>query len=327
MPIIVSKKGFPSVQIVNRSDFAQERDLQKYVYDHPEAIPIYELGEDKRLLVAASELPTESGPIDAFGVDKDGDIYIVETKLYRNPDKRTVVAQVLDYGASLWRHADFNTLLCALDEAGQRQWKMTFREKLAEFFTLDEQGVNALIETMRKHLDDGELKFVVLMDDLEDRLKDLITYVNQNSQFDIYAVQVEFYKHEDYEIVIPKIYGAEVTKDLSTRSTGKPWTWDRLQQRLRELGEGEVTAAQHIIEWAGKNGVAIEWSGSQRGGFFLCYYPEGKKGFYPFAVTGEGMVSWNAPHQGNKSPYPFSEREQRAEILKRLQSVKGATVD
>jgi hypothetical protein len=39
------------------------------------------------------------------------------------------------------------------------------------------------------------------------------------------------------------------------------------------------------------------------------------------------MISWNAPRQGNKSPSPFNEREKRAEILKRLQSVKGATVD
>ena len=39
------------------------------------------------------------------------------------------------------------------------------------------------------------------------------------------------------------------------------------------------------------------------------------------------MVSWNAPHQGNKSPYPFNNPEKRAEILKRLGSIKGAKVD
>jgi hypothetical protein len=47
--------------------------------------------------------PTNSGPIDALGINKDGEIYIIETKLYKNPDKRLVVAQVLDYGASLWQ--------------------------------------------------------------------------------------------------------------------------------------------------------------------------------------------------------------------------------
>jgi hypothetical protein len=38
-----------------KSEFPLERNLQQYVYDHPETIPIYELREDKRLLVAARE--------------------------------------------------------------------------------------------------------------------------------------------------------------------------------------------------------------------------------------------------------------------------------
>jgi hypothetical protein len=154
---------------------------------------------------------------------------------------------------------------------------------------------------MRANLSKGNFKFVVLMDKLEDRLKDLITYVNQNSQFDIYAVQVELYRHEDYEIVIPKIYGAEVKKDVSVSGSRRLWNWDLFKRRLGESGEEEVTAAQQIIDWAGNNNIAIDWSSSQRGGFILCYYPEGKKGFYPFAVTGDGMISWNALTRGIKA--------------------------
>src|SRR5271165_3274190 len=142
MAIIVSKKGSSSAQVVNKSDFALERNLQDYICDHPEAIPV----EDKRLLVVARELQTESGSIDAFAVDKDGDLYIVETKLYRNADKRTVVAQALDYGASLWSHSDFNQLLSTLDGAAAKQWKVSFRDKLLDFFSLGEEGVDLLIE-------------------------------------------------------------------------------------------------------------------------------------------------------------------------------------
>ncbi len=324
MAIIISKKGSLSTQVVNKSDFALERNLQDYICDHPEAIPV----EDKRLLVAARELQTESGPIDAFAVDRDGDLYIVETKLYRNPDKRTVVAQALDYGASLWRHADFNQLLSTLDGAAEKQWKMPFRDKLAEFFSLEDEGVESLIESMRQNLSGGALKFVVLMDRLEDRLKDLISYVNEKSQFDIYAVQIELYRHEDYEIVIPKLYGAEVKKDIAPRRPqSKVWDWDLLKERLRELGDEEVTAAQQIIDWAEKNGIKISWSTSQRGGFIPCFYTDSSKGFYPFGITGTGKVEWNAPHQENKAPSPFDKRENRIEILKRLQSIKGATVD
>lgn len=65
---------------------------------------MYEINEDVRLLVLAREFNTNSGPLDAVGIDKEGEIYLIETKLYKNADKRKVVAQVLDYGAALWAH-------------------------------------------------------------------------------------------------------------------------------------------------------------------------------------------------------------------------------
>ena len=102
MSIIISKNGKEAKKI-DEQEIEKERDLQVYIHSNPEAIPVYEIQEDKRLLVVAREFQTKSGPIDALAIDKDGDIYIVETKLYKNPDKRTVVAQALDYGAALWK--------------------------------------------------------------------------------------------------------------------------------------------------------------------------------------------------------------------------------
>jgi hypothetical protein len=59
------------------------------------------------------------------------------------------------------------------------------------------------------------------MDKLEDRLKDLILYVNQNSKFDIYAVELEYYKHAEFEIMIPKLFGNEVKKDIPTQQSNR----------------------------------------------------------------------------------------------------------
>jgi len=102
MPIIISQSG-KNAQKVEQSKFEQEDHLQQYIYDNPESIPLYDIKEDIKLLILVREFPTQSGPIDALGVDADGSVYMVETKLYKNPDKRLVVAQVLDYGASLWK--------------------------------------------------------------------------------------------------------------------------------------------------------------------------------------------------------------------------------
>ena len=101
MSLIISENG-KGAQRLNPSGFDKEDYLQQYIYNNPDAVPVYEIDEDIRLLILAREFGTASGPIDALGVDQNGNIYLVETKLYKNPDKRTVVAQVLDYGASLW---------------------------------------------------------------------------------------------------------------------------------------------------------------------------------------------------------------------------------
>ncbi|MEY4731130.1 MAG: hypothetical protein RL681_76 [Candidatus Parcubacteria bacterium] len=328
MAIIISKNG-KNAKRVDESKFEYEDHLQQYIYDNPDSIPLYDIKEDIRLLILSREFQTESGPIDALGIDKDGEIYLIETKLYKNPDKRLVVAQVLDYGAAIWlSKRGYEEIVASLEEAVRRNFKKGLREKISEFYGIGEVETDTLLENFKNNLNKGVYKFVVLMDKLHDRLKDLILFINENSKFDIYAVELEFYKHEDYEIVIPKIFGAEVKKDLGvTKSAGKRWDWDLFKHRLQEFGEEEVRTAEQIIEWAGKNGIEIEWSNSQRGGFFLCYYPEGKKGFYPFGVTGDARVSWNVPHAGGKSPAPFDKLEKRAEILKRLQSVKGAAID
>lgn len=327
MAIIISKNGKNAVK-VEKSSFDKEDFLQQYIYENPESIPLYDIKEDIRLLILAREFPTNSGPIDAIGVDSDGEIYIVETKLYKNPDKRTVVAQSLDYGAALWKHStDFNEFLSILGASVQKTFKIPLDQKLQDFFGISDDESRQLLDSMRKNLNDGILHFVVLMDAIDTRLKDLILYVNQNSQFDIYAVELEYYRHETSEIIIPRIFGAEVKKDMPAKGKGMLWNWERLKQRLSEFGNEEVAAAEKIIAWTQENGIEIEWTSSQRGGFILTMYDTNRKWFCPFSVTGEAMINWNAPHQGNKAPAPFDAAEKRGEILMRLQAIKGAEVD
>lgn len=222
MTIIISKKGTNAKRIEKRG-IEEEDYLQKYIYDNPEVIPMYDIKEDLKLLIVAREFPTESGPIDALALDEEGNIYLIETKLYKNPDKRTVVAQVLDYGASLWRNFnDFNEFLRVINDKTTKTFNLTLNDKLKGFFELSDEEVSQLLENCRKNLDDGNYKFVVLMDELHDRLKDLILFMNKNSQFDIYAVELEYYKFEEYEIMIPKLFGAQIKKP-----TGPTHIWDK----------------------------------------------------------------------------------------------------
>ncbi len=257
MPIIISNNGQKAVR-VDKSSIEKEDFLQQYIYENPESIPLYEIKEDIQLLILAREFPTNSGPIDAIGIDKYGELYIVETKLFANADKRKVIAQSLDYGAALWKHSnDFNEFLGILDEHTQRVFKLRTTEKIAEFFGLETSDVDVIIDKARTNLNNGVFHFVVLMDKLDDRLKDLILYVNQNSQFNIYAVEFEYYKHDVQEIIIPKIFGTEVKKDIAVSTPNgsrRKWTEEALLENAKlNLSSEEYRGFEQIYNFSKKH--------------------------------------------------------------------------
>lgn len=214
MAIIISKNGKNAIK-VDKSNFGLEDHLQQYIFDNTESIPLYDIKEDIRLLILAREFATKSGSIDALGIDKDGEIYLIETKLYKNPDKRLVVAQVLDYGASLWsNYRDFNDFTDQVSTHTNKDFNQNLSQRLNNFFGVSDDEVRILLDNVRRNLNEGNFKFVVLMDHLHDQLRDLIIFLNNNSEFTVYAVELEYYKHQEFEILIPKLYGAEVKKDI-----------------------------------------------------------------------------------------------------------------
>lgn len=297
MAIIISQNGKNAVK-VDKSAFEKEDSLQQYIYQNPESIPLYDIKEDIRLLILAREFPTNSGPIDAIGVDKQGEIYIIETKLYKNPDKRTVVAQSLDYGAALWRHSnDFNEFTSILSDDVQKKFKTSLNQKLQEYFGLSDEELVTLLDSVKNNLSDGALHFVILMDSLDDRLKDLILYVNQNSQFDIYAVELEYYKHDTYEIVIPRIYGTEVKKDIAVASSSSSrisWTEESLLRQAEELLSVEVyNNFKKIYNFAKESADEVRLGTGQKSSFNPIWYSVRDKSLFSLYTNGRMGINFH----------------------------------
>lgn len=212
MAIIVSKDGKNAVKL-DKSTFKDEKDLQQYICQNPDSVPLCDIKSDIKLLILAREFPTRAGAIDVLGVDREGEIYIVETKLYKNPDKRAVVAQVLDYGANLWKYGqNFDDFISRVEDRLNTGQQVSLNETLKEFYGLDEEEIEDFRQSLRQHLIEGSFKFLVLMDSLHDGLKDLILFLNQNSRFSLFAVEFEIYKHDGNEIVTTKLFGAENPK-------------------------------------------------------------------------------------------------------------------
>lgn len=272
MAIIITKNG-KEAQRVAKSSFAYEDNLQNFIHENPDSIPLYDIDEDIRLLILAREVPTNSGPIDAIGTDERGEVYIVETKLYKNPDKRLVVAQILDYGASISENSERQKdFIQVIEEKVTSHFKISINEKISQFFELSIEDTDALINRFHQNLFDGKFRFVVLMDEIEQRLKDLISFLNRNSSFDIYGVELEFYKYENYEITIPKLFGAEVKKEIRTPSgTNKRRRWDEetfFSELQKNLTEHQQTQILEFYKFLIENADSINWgTGNKRGSF------------------------------------------------------------
>src|SRR3989338_1615804 len=218
MTIIISKNG-KNAKPVPESTFEREGNLQKYIYDNPESIRVYDIKKDIQLLILAREFYTEHGPIDALGIDKDGEVYLIETKLYRNSDKRSIVAQVLE------------------------KFKQNTVQLVKEFFGIEDEDAALLLENVRQNLSKGNYRFVVLLDKVDDQLKNLILFINENIRFDLFAVEFEYYKHEDYEILIPKLYCAEVKKDIAGGYRPNKQNDDFFRQKIKEVKDKELSNA------------------------------------------------------------------------------------
>ena len=80
-----------------------EKWLQRALFECPACLPVNEIDPHiGPLIPICMELETGSGPADILYVTPSGQVIIVETKLWRNPQaRREVIGQILDYANQL----------------------------------------------------------------------------------------------------------------------------------------------------------------------------------------------------------------------------------
>lgn len=287
MPIIISKNGKDAKRL-DKTSFKQEEELQKYIYNNPDSIPLDEIKEDVQFLVVDREFPISVGSIDVLEIDSEGDIYILETKLYKNPDKRLVLAQVLDYGASLWRfYDDPDDFIQKLDQRVRDKTGIGLIEKLENSFGNSEE----ILGNIKQNLSDGTFKFIILMDKVPSHLKDLILFINQNSQFSIYATELEYYTHEGYEILIPHIFGAESKKKIVSISERKKWDEESFFNAAKRTPDA-YDAIKKLYDFSQKKADEIKWgTGAATGSFNPKFHSISERSIY--TVWSDGRLTLN----------------------------------
>ena len=292
MPVILLEAG-GSARKLTLKPLADEKLLQKYVIENPSGLPLEDIEEDVRLVIVGKDFPAGNGFIDALGVDQTGALYLIETKLYRGTDNRRVLAQVLDYGAGLWNdYRNRSDFLASLDENAVRTLKRSARQEIEKQFELNPEEADSLLANAAQNIGDGRFNFVVLMDHIDENVKNLITFVNANTVFTIYGVEFAFYGiNEESTLAIPRLHGAETPKSTA-RKGGVPITDETFfEQAANSVSPETVSGLRALYQFSVIEADGVKWGRGPTGSFnpkFTAVSPKS-----PYTVYSDGRLYVN----------------------------------
>lgn len=193
-----------SIVVAQEQPFQSERFLQDAIAAHPSVLPSHDLGLG-RLATVACELSTSAGFIDLVAADQYGRLAIVEFKKgSENPDSRAVVAQLLDYGSSLWGMS-YEAL-----ESGAAHGTPGFDGTLAEHVSrslddplgFDDRAFRSAIEAS---LSAGSFVFFYVARDLEQRATRIMRYVTESARMLFAGVEVDHFRSGDQSVLVPRL--------------------------------------------------------------------------------------------------------------------------
>jgi hypothetical protein len=196
---------------IRRFEFDSESQLQKMLYDSPELIA----SEPDEVIVFTCEagLPG-SGYTDLLGVTGEGRILLVETKLARNAEiRRKVIGQVFEYAAYLWGMS-FDHFDSFFKQKEHNSVIDLIQQKKSE---LDREQLKNGIAS---RLADGAFDLLIAVDEINPELEKIIAFLSsRKTAVRLEALEVEAYKHNNMELVVPHRHGQIDTSDPPTAST------------------------------------------------------------------------------------------------------------
>lgn len=322
MTVIVSRNGDKG-NSQEPTGFKDEKELEEYIILNPECIPLNEIDRKEKIVILASQFIVDNNRFDILATDKNGEIYIIETKLYKNPDKRKVTSQVLDYGTSLWNnyrhHENFDRFRKDVGE----NLDADLLEHIKNKFSIDES--EEIIARLKNNLSDGNFTFFVIMDEINDDLKNQIKFLNMKTDntFAIYAIKMEKYIHDGYTIMVPKLFGFEAKEATSkyrvSKSTGIRKQLDEtsfFEEAANNLNAKEVQAIQKLYDFSEKV-ARVEWGRS-----FSVYFDKISPSRSLYYVYPDGRFVFNS-HMLQDTP---GSQRYSDEFKEKLSRIKGITI-
>jgi hypothetical protein len=197
----------------------KENKLENLIINNPEIFPINLISKpDVRYWIPiAKQVTIATGRTDTIGVDDQGGIYIIENKLKRNPDKKTVHQQVRNYAHGIRKLREkedgwekFLDLIKSSNSSSTKDIKqLSFSDKdlktIIQKKLKDVEKTEECMNNIQTSFIEGNFTLVVAIDEIPKSLRISIDSENEldtRNKLPMFALEVKECKTNSDEIII-----------------------------------------------------------------------------------------------------------------------------
>ena len=273
--------GRGKISPIESRRFEQEADLESYLEQFPDLIPLDLAGDHPaKLICIGRQVTAGSGALDLLFIDAAGLVTIVEAKLATNSEvRRTVIGQIVEY-ASIVRQWSAEQI--------ERQAN-AYLKKMGQFSDLyaalalsspasdaePPEYVTPLKDAFRARIEDnfrkGRIRLVIAVDELVEPLRTTVKFLNESSKFDLMVLQLrEFDLGRERRIFIPYL--------VTDPGKPQPPMWDEksfLDDARQRRSQQEFDVIRGLYDLAGDQRQFGR--GTSGGSFTYRVSPDGKR--------------------------------------------------
>ena len=279
------KKGWISLP---SEGYSGEAHLQEILFRDPDIVPVEDISSDTelspiKLMLKEVGLPG-SGATDLVGIDKNGNIYIIETKLARNPEvRRQVIGQILEYAAFLNEKG-----LDWLDDIVKKQKQVSISEYF-EKLNDPEWDKESFEQNLRDNLNSGAFKLLIAVDEMNPDLQRIINYMENILNVEIYALELRHFKDKaGMEILVPNIHGGK----KKPPPPPPPWYWERfVEDAKKKVDQATLTTLHRLYDFSLQLGI-VDFGKGRTYGTFRVWLPYKNDKINLYVITSTGKGNW-----------------------------------
>jgi len=189
---------------LSRINEFSEKQLQDLIFEHPECLPISDIDESYNPVISiCTELWTPVGPLDIFMITPNGDLVIIETKLWYNPEaRRKVVAQVLDYAKEIskWSYSDLQREINKkMGLKGNSLYQIAAKKHPDTILSEID-----FVDSVSRNLRIGKFLLLIVGDGIREGAKGITEFLNKSASlnFTMAIIEMPIYKTEKKEIFV-----------------------------------------------------------------------------------------------------------------------------